>query len=98
MSQSQDSQVNESGKAEALPSLDFSTFVLSIVGAALVHLGEAPSLDDRGEHDLTLARHDIDLLALLQEKTKGNLSGAEEHLLEQALYDLRMRFVEASRG
>jgi hypothetical protein len=41
-----------------------------------------------------LARQDIDLLSILQEKTKGNLTGEEERLLEHALYDLRMRYVE----
>ncbi len=45
-----------------------------------------------------MARQDIDLLGLLQEKTKGNLTGDEERLLEQALCDLRMRYVEVSRG
>jgi hypothetical protein len=48
--------------------------------------------------DLGLARHDIDLLGLLEEKTKGNLTGEEERLMEQALCDLRMRYVEVTRG
>ena len=48
--------------------------------------------------DLVLARQDIDLLGLLQEKTKGNLTGDEERLLDQALFDLRMRFIEVSKG
>jgi len=45
-----------------------------------------------------LARQDIDLLGLLEEKTKGNLTGEEERLMEQALCDLRMRYVEVTRG
>ena len=84
--------------AQELPTLDFSTFVLGIIGSALVHLGDAPDPEGRGERNLLLARHDIDLLGLIQEKTKGNLTGDEERLLDQAVYDLRMRFIEVSRG
>lgn len=84
--------------APELPTLDFSTFVLGIIGAAYVHLGDAPGPDGRADRDLVLARQDIDLLGLLQEKTKGNLTGEEERLVDQALYDLRMRFIEVSKG
>lgn len=81
-----------------LPKLDFSTFVLSIIGSAYVHLGDAPSPDGREERNLMLARQDIDLLSLLEEKTHGNLTGEEERLLNQALYDLRLRYVEVVKG
>jgi hypothetical protein len=81
-----------------LPTLDFSTFVLGLIGTAYVHLGDAPDPDGQGERDLSMARQDIDLLGLLQEKTKGNLTGDEERLLEQAPCDLRMRYVEVARG
>lgn len=81
-----------------LPTLDFSTFVLSIIGSAYVHLGDAPNPDGQPERNPELARQDIDLLGLLQEKTRGNLTGEEERLLDQALYDLRMRFVEVTKG
>ncbi len=77
-----------------LPTLDFATFVLGLIGTAYGHLGDAPDT----ERDLVMARQDIDLLGLLQEKTKGNLTGDEERLLEQALCDLRMRYVEVTRG
>jgi hypothetical protein len=79
-----------------LPHLDFSTFILSVIGTAYVHLGDAPD-PEGGGRDLDLARQDIDLLGILQEKTKGNLTGDEERLLDQALYDLRVRFVEVSK-
>jgi hypothetical protein len=88
---------NPPGNVPELPKLDFSTFVLSIIGSACVHLGDAPSPDGREERNLVLAHQDIDLLTLLQEKTKGNLTGEEERLLDQALYDLRMRYVEVSK-
>lgn len=87
------------GTAEKeLPAVDFSTFIMSLTHSALVHLGDAPDPEGvRGVH-LVLARQTIDLLALLQEKTKNNLQGPEERLLEQALYDLRLRYVEVSRA
>ena len=83
--------------SQALPKLDFSTFVLGIIGSAYVHLGDAPPPDGVDQKDLDLARTDIDLLGLLQEKTKGNLTGDEERLLSQALTDLRMRYVEVTK-
>ena len=90
---------HDGAKAAAeLPTLDFSTFVLGLIGTAYVHLGDAPDPDGGAARDLPMARQDIDLLGLLQEKTKGNLTGEEERLLEQALCDLRMRYVEVTRG
>lgn len=80
-----------------MPTLDFSTFVLGIIGSAYVHLGDAPPPDGADVKDLDLARTDIDLLGLLQDKTKGNLTGDEERLLSQALTDLRMRYVEVTK-
>lgn len=82
---------------EKLPAVDFSMFVLSLTHSALVHLGDAPAPDGRKERNLPLARQTIDLLAILQEKTKNNLTGEEERLLDQALFDLRLRFVEVSK-
>lgn len=84
--------------AGELPRLDFSTFVLSIIGSAYVHLGDAPSPDGTEGRNLELARQDIDLLSLLEEKTHGNLTGDEERLLNQALTDLRLRYVEVVKG
>jgi hypothetical protein len=87
------------GQVGDLPRLDFATFVLSLSHSALVHLGDAP--DPNGNvspPNLELARQTVDLLALLEEKTRGNLTGQEEHVLSQALYDLRVRYVEVSKG
>ncbi len=86
-------------ESDKLPAIDFSTFVLSLSHSALVHLGDAPSPDGQpAERDLSLARQTIDLLAILQEKTRNNLTGEEERLLDQALYDLRLRFIEVSKS
>lgn len=82
----------------AYPPLDFTTFILSMSTSALIHLGESiPGVPQQGEVNLELARQTIDLLGLLEEKTRGNLTGEEERLLTQILFDLRMRFVEKSK-
>jgi Domain of unknown function (DUF1844) len=89
----------EGSERNELPAIDFATFVLSLSHSALVHLGDAP--DPSGGPagpDVTMAKQTIDLLALLQEKTEGNLTGEEERLLDQVLYDLRMRYVEVTRS
>jgi hypothetical protein len=83
---------------DPLPSIDFSTFVLSLSHSALMHLGEVPHPEtNKVEKSVPLARQTIDLITLLEEKTKGNLSGDEERLIHQILFDLRMRFVELSK-
>ena len=84
---------------EVLPSIDFATFVASLSHSALMHLGEAPPLDGHpAEKNFPLARQTIDLLGVLEEKTRGNLTGDEERILTHTLFDLRTRFVELSRG
>jgi hypothetical protein len=80
---------------EPLPHVDFATLVLSLSHSALVHLGQADDPNESStEVDLTLARHSIDLIALLEEKTKGNLTGQEERLIGSVLVDLRARFAD----
>jgi hypothetical protein len=81
-----------------LPPVDFPTFVLSLGSSALMHLGVAPHpTSGASETNLPMAKHTIDILAMLQEKTKGNLAPPEAELLENLLYDLRLQYVEASR-
>jgi Domain of unknown function (DUF1844) len=81
------------------PPVDFHTFVLSLGSSALLHLGEIENPNDGvSQKDLPLAKHTIDILAMLEEKTKGNLSTAEEKLIESLLYDLRLRYVEATKA
>ena len=84
---------------EQLPEITFSTFVISLSTQALAHLGEIPDPVDRSTRfDLAAARQVIDILGLLQDKTKGNLDSTELSLLEGALYDLRMKYVERAQG
>jgi hypothetical protein len=81
------------------PPVDFHTFVLSLGSSALLNLGELERPGAGGPRtDLTMAKHTIDILAMLQEKTKGNLSADEQRLLDSLLYDLRLRYVEATKG
>ncbi len=78
-----------------LPEVTFATFMLSLNTSALVHLGELPEPGkEEPKVDLTLARHAIDTIAMLKEKTKGNLTEEEEALIDNMLFDLRMKFVQ----
>jgi hypothetical protein len=80
-----------------LPEVNFSTFVVSLSTEVLFHLGEIPHpASGEKQKDLELAKHAIDTLAMLQEKTRGNLNEDEQKLLEGMLYDLRMAFIRAS--
>jgi len=86
---------------EALPRVDFSTFVLSLGTSALYHLGALPH-PETGQKlaspELALARQTIDTLEMLEEKTRGNLEATERELVQGLLYELRMRFVSAGKG
>ena len=80
----------------ALPEINFSTFVISLSTQALMNLGEiANPLSGKVETDVTVAKQMIDILGMLKEKTVGNLSAHEDRLIQEILYDLRMRYVEA---
>jgi len=90
----------ESKRAQTreLPPVNFATFVISLSSSVLIHMGlvEDP-MSGQVNRDLALARQTIDILGMLQEKTRGNLSEEEGRLMESILYDLRMHFVEESR-
>jgi hypothetical protein len=83
-----------------LPPFDFNFLVLSLNASALSYLGETMGGPESGApvspDNLGLARQTIDMLAVIEEKTRGNLTGAEERLLHQVLFDLRMRFARKS--
>jgi len=84
---------------EPRPAIDFYTFVLSLGSSVLIHLGDAPHPETGkpAERNLALAQQSIEILAMLQQKTRGNLSPEEDKLLDQLLMDLKLRYVEASR-
>lgn len=84
---------------QALPPLDFSTFVLSLASTAMVHLGQLPRPDGESvARDLPAAKQAIDMLNMLEEKTRGNLDESEEKLMRSILYDLRVAYVDALKG
>jgi hypothetical protein len=95
--QKDDTRTSGDGQAKtyALPKIDFSTFVLSINSSALVQLGliEDPGSGQKTKN-LPLAKQSIDLLAMLEEKTRGNLTSDEENILKNILYELRMLYVK----
>jgi hypothetical protein len=78
-----------------LPEVTFATFVFSLSSSALLHFGEVPDpTTGQKSKNLPMAKHTIDILGMLEEKTKGNLSDDESQLLTNILYDLRMRYVK----
>jgi hypothetical protein len=97
---SPDAAAPQEPASRELPRIDFSTFILSLSTSALYHLGFVadPETGKPAESNLALARQTIDTLEVLQEKTQGNLEEDERKLLENLLYELRMRFVESSRS
>ena len=85
---------------EDQPGISFAGFVISLATTAAVHFGDMPdpNTGERMEPDLVAAHQMIDLIALLQDKTKGNLTPDESKLVDDLLYELRMRFVQAQQG
>lgn len=82
------------------PEISFNALVISLATTAAVHFGDAadPASGQRQPPNLEAAGHMIDLLSLLGEKTTGNLTPIEDQFLTRVLYELRMRFLDASRG
>jgi len=92
-------QPSEEATPQALAPLDFATFVLSLASSALVNLGRLPPPDGADARpDLPAAKQIIDILGILEEKTRGNLDDSEEKLLKSLLYDLRVQYVDAQRA
>jgi len=81
----------DTSSQQSYPKLDFTTFILSVSSASFMALQGEGS----GTPDLLLARQNIDLLELMHVKTRGNLNTEEAKLLEQLLFEVRIKFVEA---
>ncbi len=80
---------------EEFTELDFSSFLLSMHAQTLINLGEVENpLTSNKSIDLESAKQGIDIISMLKEKTKGNLSETESALLENILYDLRVKYIE----
>ena len=89
---------DQNSQHSGMPEVNFSTFILSIGSSALVQLGEVPDPESGQMMDnLLAAKHSIDILSMLQEKTKSCLENDEQQLLDTLLYDLRMKYVLKSK-
>jgi hypothetical protein len=86
-----------SAKEETLPEVDFNSFIFSLSTSALIQLGEIEDpFTQKSAKNLPLAKQTIDLIGMIKEKTKGNLTPQEERVIENILYDLRMRYIKAA--
>jgi hypothetical protein len=88
--------ISGTGAQAPLPTINFATFIFSLNSSALVQLGmmEDPITGEKSEN-LPLAKQTIDILSMLEEKTKGNLDTDEAAMLKNILYDLRIHYVKA---
>lgn len=87
-------------EAEDQPQVSFVAFIFSLASNAAVHFGDLPDPQTNETHppDLEAAGQLIEIIAMLEEKTRGNLTAEERQLIEQILFELRMRFVEAKKS
>jgi hypothetical protein len=87
----------EEARQAPLPEVNFNSLIFSLSSSALLHLGEiADPQTGEKRKDIALAKHTIDTIAMLKEKTEGNLDGEEEKFLESIVTDLRWRYVRAA--
>jgi hypothetical protein len=103
-----ESQVKGEGKKEEpsqegvkqelpLPEISFTNLIISLSTSALIQLGEIQDpMSQQSAKNIPLAKQTIDLIGMLKEKTRGNLVPEEEKILDNILYDLRMRYVKAT--
>lgn len=81
-----------------MPQVTFEAFIMSLNTSVLYHLGEiADPMTGKKEINLDLARHGIDTLELMAEKTKGNLTDDEAKMLKDLLYDAKLKFVQTAK-
>ena len=95
-----DAEQSTSGTPHDPNAVTFVGFVLSLAHTAAYHFGDVPDpvTGQSGTANLAAAQQIIDILSLLEQKTRGNLTAEERQLLEQLLYELRLRYVESSKG
>ncbi|MDP2970448.1 MAG: DUF1844 domain-containing protein [Deltaproteobacteria bacterium] len=86
-----------SGEEVPLPEINFTSFIFSLSTSALIQLGEIEDpFTKKQSKNLPIAKQTIDLIGMLREKTKGNLTSEEGNILDNVLFDLRMRYVKAT--
>ncbi|MBI3599511.1 MAG: DUF1844 domain-containing protein [Nitrospinae bacterium] len=80
------------------PEVNFTAFILSLSSSAMLHFGDIEDpVSGKKEKNLLMAKHTIDMIDMLREKTKGNLTGDEERLMENILCELKLRYVKESK-
>ena len=94
----QEAQAQEQQQHAGGHEIDFSTFVMSLASSAFYHLGDMPDpMTGQIEQNLPAVRQTIDILAMLHQKTKGNLDAQEDKLLGQLVYELQMKYVAKNK-
>ncbi len=79
--------------------MDFSAFILSLNASSLIHLGEIPDPESRSRSvNIPAAKHTIEILEIIKDKTTGNLDEDEDKLLDDILYNLRLKFLQHSKA
>ena len=88
----------EADTPQDLPPVDFASFVMMLTNNVMVFLGQVPNpLTQQPQVDLAQARHTIDIIMMLREKTRGNLTAEEERFLQELLPQLQMAYVQAKQ-
>ncbi|MGQ0792597.1 MAG: DUF1844 domain-containing protein [Deltaproteobacteria bacterium] len=91
--------VKKDAESAWLFKMDFSTFILSLNTTALIHLGEIPDPESRERaQSIPAAKHTIEILEIINAKTKGNLDAKEQNLLDDVIYDLKMKYIRNFRS
>lgn len=94
MSEESKKSTKQSGELK----MDFSTFILSLNASSMIHMGEIPDpVDKTRSVNLPAAKHTVEILEIIQDKTAGNLDETERKLLEDILYNLRLKYVQLSK-
>jgi hypothetical protein len=93
-----DKSAADSAAGDSGPEIDFITFIMSLATSVLMQLGEHEEGEAAPPENLPLAKQTIEILGMLHEKTRGNLSSDEVRVIEGVLYDLRMRYLQKTRG
>ncbi|ACV69688.1 DUF1844 domain-containing protein [Desulfohalobium retbaense] len=93
-----DSQASKDGQETMMPQVDWTTFIMSLSSSVLAQLGEVPDPESGQKGiNLDMARHTINILGMLEEKTAGNLTPEEERQFKDILFELRMKYVQKSQ-
>lgn len=97
----QEAQATDASAAEEAdyPEINFANFIISLSTSAMFHFGDFPDpATNKAQINLLAAKQTIDIIGLLEEKTKNNLSEEEKNLIKTVLFELRMRYVKVKAG